>query len=205
VSTPRLGSRTLRPSVARALARATLGLSAVALGACGAHAGPGATGTSSASSHSSERAALVSYLRQVDPIRLAVNQLLTGADPILEAYTKHTISPVKASARMGELESKFAGYTVDIAAVKPAMPALRALHAEYAHTYILEDSYLSALTAGLAQRQLGDLPDTQAVQRAAIIQWRTGLEVLAREAHATLPVDLQQAGRGELRPFPGTS
>jgi hypothetical protein len=106
---------------------------------------------------------------------------------------------------MGELELKFAGYAVDIAAVKPRMPALGALHAEYAHTYVLEDSYLSALTAGLAHRELSDLPDTQAVQRAAIIQWRTGLEVLAREAHATVPADLQQAGRGELRPFPGTS
>jgi hypothetical protein len=182
-----------------------LGLSAVALGACGAHAGSRASGGSRASSQSSQRGALASYFRQVDPIRLAVNRLLEGADPILEAYTKHTISPAKASARMGELEFKFASYAVDIAAVKPAMPALGALHAEYAHTYILEDSYLSALTAGLAHRELGDLPDTQAVQRAAIIQWRTGLEVLAREAHATLPADLQQAGRGELRPFPGTS
>jgi hypothetical protein len=106
---------------------------------------------------------------------------------------------------MGELERKFAEYTVEIAAVSPAMPRLRALHAEYAHTYILEDSYLSALTAGLAHRQLSDLPDTQAVQRAAIIDWRTGLAVLARQAHAVLPADLQQAGRGELRPFPGTS
>jgi hypothetical protein len=191
--------------VARALARATLGLSVVALGACGAHAGSRASGASAASRQSSERAALASYLRQVDPIRLAVNQLLKGADPILEAYTRHTISPARASARMGELEARFAGYTVDIAAVKPAMPALSVLHAAYAHTYILEDAYLSALAAGLAQRQLDDLPDTQAVQRAAIIQWRTGLEVLAREAHATLPADLQQAGRGELRPFPGTS
>jgi hypothetical protein len=147
----------------------------------------------------------VSYFRQVDPIRLAVNRLLEGADPILEAYTKHTISPATAAARMGALERRFADYTVDIAAVRPAMPRLDALHAEYAHTYILEDSYLSALTAGLAHRQLSDLPDTQAVQRAAIIDWRTGLTVLARQAGAALPADLQQAGRGELRPFPGTS
>jgi hypothetical protein len=82
---------------------------------------------------------------------------------------------------------------------------LRSLHAEYAHTYILEDAYLSALATGLALDDLRDLPDTQDAQRAAIIAWRTGLTVLAREARTGLPADLQQAGRGEIAPSPGGS
>ena len=48
----------------------------------------------------------------------------------------------------------------------------------------------------------GDLPDTQAAQRATIIRWRTVLEVLAGEARLSLPPDLQQAGRGEIAPSP---
>jgi hypothetical protein len=103
---------------------------------------------------------------------------------------------------MGALERRFAAYTVDMAAIQPATAQLRAVNAPYAHTYILEDSYLSALTTGLARRDLGGLPDTQAAQRAAIIQWRTGLTVLARSVALDLPGDLQAAGRGEIAPSP---
>lgn len=56
--------------------------------------------------------------------------------------------------------------------------------------------------AGLAQRDLHGLPDTQSEQRAAIIQWRTGLAVLARRVAFTLPEDLHAAGRGEIAPSP---
>ena len=146
------------------------------------------------------RAALASYLHQVEPIRLAVNRLLDGADPILEANHRGRISPRQASRRMEALERRFAAYTVDVAAIEPGDPRLRALHAIYAHTYVLEDSYLSALASGLAERDLDDLPDTQSEQRAAIIQWRTGLAVLARRAGYALPGDLQAAGRGEIAP-----
>jgi hypothetical protein len=176
-----------------------LALPAAALGGCG---GGSASGSVSAQR---ERAALVSYLRQVEPIRLAVNRLLEGADPILLAYHDRRISARGASLRMGVLEQRFASYTVDIAALQPATAELRSLNAPYAQTYILEDAYLSALTTGLAERNLNGLPDTQAAQRAAIIQWRTGLAVLARRAAVHLPGDLQAAGRGEIAPSPGGS
>jgi hypothetical protein len=101
---------------------------------------------------------------------------------------------------MDRLERRFAAYTADVNAITPGTSALRSLHAEYAHTYILEDAYLSALVNGLAERNFDHLPDTQAVQRAAIIDWRTGLTVLARRIAAVLPADLQQAGRGEIAP-----
>lgn len=154
-----------------------------------------------ASAHD-ERTALVSYLRQVEPIRLAVNRLLEGADPILAAYRDGRISPRLAARRMGALERRFAAYAVDMAAIAPATSQLRSVNGPYAHTYILEDSYLSALTTGLAEHDLDGLPDTQSDQRAAIIQWRTGLTVLARRAALGLPADLQAAGRGEIAPSP---
>jgi len=76
---------------------------------------------------------------------------------------------------------------------------------EYAQTCVLEDAYLSALASGLAQHDLGNLPNTQAAQRAAIIRWRTGLTVLARSAGFVLPADMQQTGCGEIAPSPGGS
>jgi hypothetical protein len=174
-------------------------LTAVVLQGCGSQA------ASANLSPARERAALVSYLGQVEPIRLAVNSLLEGADPILSAAHDKRISPRQAARRMGSLERRFAAYTVDIAAIQPATAQLRAVNAPYAHTYILEDSYLSALTSGLAESDLDDLPDTSSEQRAAIVQWRTGLTVLARRTGLRLPADLQAAGRGEIRPSPDGS
>lgn len=106
---------------------------------------------------------------------------------------------------MDRLERRFAAYTVDIAGIQPVMSQLRTLQSAYAHTYVLEDAYLSALAAGLAARDVGDLPNTQAAQRAAIIAWRTGLLLLARESGVVPPADLQQAGRDEIAPAPGGS
>jgi len=151
------------------------------------------------------RSAIESYLRQIEPPRLAVNQLLNQADPILRAYRNGRATSAQAARRMDRLERRFAAYTVDVAAIQPTIPQLRTLHAAYAHTYVLEDAYLSALVAGLAERELDHLPNTQAAQRAAIIGWRTGLTVLAREWGVLLPADLQQAGRGEVAPAPGGS
>jgi hypothetical protein len=175
------------------------GLSIAAVAGCASGGAPGVA------SGDSTRAGLQRYLQQIEPIRLAVNRLLNGADPILGAFHDRRITPAQAARRMGELERQFAAYTVAIAAITPTIPALRFLHAEYAHTYILEDSYLSALVSGLAQHELGDLPNTQSTQRVAIIAWRTGLTVLARDANLVLPADLQQAGRGEIAPSPGGS
>jgi hypothetical protein len=169
------------------------------LGGCGGGSG------SAAASTESERTALSEYMQEVEPVRLAVNRLLERADPILSAFSQGRISPRVASRRMGALERRFAAYTVDVAAIRAATPQLRSLHAIYAHTFIFEDSYLSALTTGLAERDLDHLPNTQSEQRAAIIQWRAGLEVLARHLSFKLPPDLQAAGRGEIAPAPGGS
>ena len=182
----------------RARRHARLALSLIVLTGCGGSA------HSPAERAASLRVALQRYLVQVEPVRIPVNQLLEGADPILGAYRRHGISAALASARMSALERRFAAYTVDIAAIRPE-DVLRGLHAEYAQTYVLEDAYLSAIASGLAQHDLGNLPDTQAAQRAAIIRWRTGLTVLARSADFVLPADLQQAGRGEIAPSPGGS
>jgi hypothetical protein len=191
----RVGVR--RRSRPRALAAGCMCV--VALGGCASQT------PSAASMQRAGRAAIEHYLHEVEPIRLAVNNLLEGADPILSAYHEHRLSPRQASLRMGALERRFAAYTVDMAAIAPTSAQLRAVNAPYAHTYILEDSYLSALTSGLAEGDLDDLPDTGSEQRATIIQWRTGLTVLARHVGLELPADLQAAGRGEIRPSPDGS
>ncbi len=162
------------------------------------------TGTA-ATTQRAQRTAIARYIGEVEPIRLAVNKLLGGADSILEAFHDRRISPSQAARRMGQLEHRFAAYAVDIAAVDPPTAQLHALNAGYASTYVFEDAYLSALVAGLADGELTDLPNTQAAQRAAIIRWRIGLMVLARAAGAPLPADLQQAGRGEIAPAPNGS
>jgi len=144
-------------------------------------------------------------MSEVEPIRLAVNKLLGGADPILEAFHNRRITPSEAARQMGRLEQRFGAYAVDIAAVDPPTAQLLALNAPYANTYVFEDAYLSALVAGLADNELANLPNTQAAQRAAIIRWRIGLTILARAANAPLPADLQQAGRGEIAPSPHDS
>jgi hypothetical protein len=170
-----------------------IGVCAVGLAGCAAAAQP-------RSGRPPLRAAIEAYLRHVEPIRLVVNRLLDQADPIIEAYHDHDASPAQAGRRMDRLERRFAAYTVNVAAIEPAIAQLRTLQAAYAHTYVLEDAYLSALANGLAERKLDGLPDTQAAQRAAIIGWRTGLTVLADRAGVELPADLQQAGRGEIAP-----
>jgi hypothetical protein len=167
----------------------------LALAGCGS-----GEGRSPAASQNAQRAAIAGYLGKVEPIRLAVNRLLNGADPTLEAFHERRIRPSVAASRMGVLERRFAAYAVDVAAITPSTATLRALNAGYAATYVLEDSYLSALVVGLSDGELSDLPDTQSAQRAAIVRWRIGLSVLARAARAPLPADLQQAGRGEIAP-----
>ncbi len=147
-----------------------------------------------------------SYLRAVEPIRLGVNRLLEDADPILDAYRAHRSTGDQAAADMDTLERRFADSTVRINALTPSNATLARIHAPYAHTYVLEDAYLSTLVALLPTGDFSTLPNTQAAQRASIIEWRTQLEVLAHQAHVHLPRDLQQAGRGEIAPaVSGTS
>jgi hypothetical protein len=159
-----------------------------------------ACGQSSAVHTGTTAADLRAYLAAVEPIRLGVNTLLQGADPIIAAFQKHTLSDSQASAKMGALEQGFETDTVDINALQPSDPTLAAINAPYAHTFILEDSYLNALVSGMAEDNVSNLPDTQSDQRAAIIEWRVQLEILGRKLGVALPADLQQAGRGEIAP-----
>jgi hypothetical protein len=174
-------------------ARVTLALAAalVALAGCGGGDRP-----------TSSRDSVEAYLSQVEPIRLGVNRLLERADPVLTAYRDHRLSPSRARSRMDALERRFAVYARRIATVGPLPASLRAAGRAYAHTYVLEDSYLSALAAALPEREFDGLPNTQARQRAAIIGWRIRLEVVARRLGLRLPADLQVAGRGEIAPSP---
>jgi hypothetical protein len=151
------------------------------------------------------RGQLEDYLAQVEPIRSAVNRLLNRADPILSAYGEHRLDARAAQRRVNALERRFAAYAVKIAEVRSVPIPLRALQRSYAHTYVLEDAYLSALAAALPDRSFDELPNTQSRQRAAIIAWRIGLEVLAGRLDAHLLPDIQVAGRGEIAPSPSGS
>jgi hypothetical protein len=153
-------------------------------------------------SPSAERNAIASYMRAVEPIRLGVNRLLDDADPILISYRARRISPQRAGELMDALERRFADYTVAVNAIVPEDAALAAIHEPYAHTYVLEDAYLSALAASLPSGSFDDLPNTQSTQRATIIEWRTQLMILAQRLGVMLPADLQFAGRGEIAPSP---
>ena len=181
-----------------------LGLATALIAGCAATASSGghraASGTNATQAVSA--ADLRAYVAQVEDVRLPVNQLLEGADPILNGTHDHTITPAQASQRMDALERAFAGYTVAMAAVQPQNAVLSQLNAPYAHTYLLEDSYLSALAADLADGDFENLPNTQNDQRLAIIVWRTRLELVAAKAGVQLPADIQQAGRGEIAPSP---
>ena len=145
-------------------------------------------------------AALNSYVSAVEAIRLPVNRLLGQADPIIEAYHDHRISPSAAAQQMGTLEQQFAMYLLQIQAISPPDPTLARINGPYAHTYLLEDSYLATLASDLADGDFGNLPDTQGQQRLAIIQWRTQLQLAAARVGVLLPADMEQAGRGEIAP-----
>jgi hypothetical protein len=170
-----------------------IALAGLSLAACGQASTAAAKPATTASE-------LKSYLDAIEPIRLGVNELLNDADPIIDGFKDKKLTDAQASAQMGTLEASFASYTVQIAALQPEDPTLAAINAPYAHTFILEDSYLNALVNGLAEDDFDSLPDTQSDQRAAIIEWRVQLEVLAQRLHVSLPADLQQAGRGEIAP-----
>ncbi|MGH9096593.1 MAG: hypothetical protein ACRDWB_04150 [Acidimicrobiales bacterium] len=145
------------------------------------------------------------YVAQVERVRLPVNQLLQGADPILDGFRTQAITPQAAGDQMSALENRFAAYVVAAESVNPQNATLRKLNAPYANTYYLEDNYLSVLAADLPNRSFDGLPDTQNAQRLAIIEWRTQLQAVADAAGVRLPADLQQAGRGEIAPSPTDS
>jgi hypothetical protein len=162
------------------------------------------SGCGSSEQHS-ERGSLRAYVARVEPIRLCVNRLLGGADPILSAFQEHRLGPRAAQRRFDRLERRFAAYAERIAALRGAPVGLRSAQRSYAHTYVLEDAYLGALAAALPEREFDNLPETQSIQRAAIIAWRIQLEVVAERLGVRLPSDIQAAGRGEIAPAPSGS
>ena len=169
------------------------------------HGNAGASRAAAGPSPAISAAALNSYVNAVEAVRLPVNQLLEQADPILDGYREHHITPALAAQRMGALEQRFAAYLVQMTAITPADTALARINAPYAHTYLLEDSYLATLAADLGSGDFGNLPDTQDQQRLAIIEWRVQLQLAAAQAGYLLPADIQQAGRGEIAPSPAGS
>jgi hypothetical protein len=161
-----------------------------------------AIGCGSDTTTADRRQGLEDYVAKVQPIRLGINELLDQADPILEGYSDGDLNAAQAERRMGRLERGVAEYAVRIAAVEPVPDEMRAAQDAYAHTFVLQDTYLSALTAALPERAFDELPHFQNEQRAAIIAWRTRLQVLADRWDAKLPANLQIAGRGEISPAP---
>jgi hypothetical protein len=178
-----------KASVAATLAAAL----AVSLAGCGG---------SSNDESSATRASVEAYVAQVEPIRQGTNRLLDRADPILSAYHEHRLSARKAQQGVQALEHRLSDYAVRIAAVAPVPPALEAVQSSYAHVWVLQDSYLSALAQAIPERDFEDLPNYENRQRVAITAWRIGLEAVADRAGAKLPKDIQIAGRGEIRPSP---
>jgi hypothetical protein len=67
-------------------------LCSVTLAGCASQTG------SPASTPRAGRAAIERYVGEVEPIRLAVNKLLGGADPILEAFTTDASRPARPPA-----------------------------------------------------------------------------------------------------------
>jgi hypothetical protein len=153
-------------------------------------------------SNEDRRQALEDYVAKVQPIRLGINDLLDRADPIMGAYADRKISAGEAKRRMGRLERGVADYAVQIAALEPVPEEMRADQDAYARVFVLQDTYLSTLVAAIPDRAFDELPHFQDEQRAAIIAWRTRLQVLADRYGAKLPADLQVAGRGEISPSP---
>jgi hypothetical protein len=164
-------------------------------------AGCGASSTSQLNAREGVNASdLKSYVAAVEKVRLPVNRLLDDADPILNAYKDHKITPRQASRRFNGMEEKFAAYALQMQQIQPADATLQAINAPYAHTYFFEDAYLATLASDLREGSFDNLPNTQGAQRRDIIEWRIQLETVAARLRVTLPGDLQHAGRGEIAP-----
>ncbi len=190
--------------LSRQAAAAILAAAAAALAGCEGSGSSASTGSASADSAAIDSAAgqLRRYVAAVERVRLPVNDLLENVDPVTEAYAKHEIGAATAQRRLGRIERRFAGYAREAAEVTPVPAAMRAANRAYAHTYVFEDSYLAALTAALPEREFDGLPNTENRQRRAIVAWRIRLETVADRLGVRLPADIQQAGRGEIRPSP---
>jgi len=145
------------------------------------------------------------YLAQVEKVRLPVDALLEGTDPIIEAFNDHQVTPVQASLEMNNLEECFAGYVLAMQEIMPSNAVLARANKPYAYTNYREDNYLSTLASDLNKGDFENLPNTQDQQRLNIIVWRTQMELLAKGDGVKLAADIQQAGRGEIAPSPSGS
>ena len=84
------------------------------------HGNAGASRPATGPSPAISATALNSYVNAVEAVRLPVNQLLEQADPILDGYREHRITPAVAAQRMGTLEQRFAAYLMQMTAITPA-------------------------------------------------------------------------------------
>jgi len=166
----------------------------IALAGCGASA--------SDSSQSRERRDLQAYVSGIEPLRVSVNHLLDGADPILHAYRAHTFTAAEAQVQLGELERRFSNYMRRVARVRPVPPDLVAAHHAYAYTYVQEDAYLRALIAALPSRDWSTLPHTEREQRDTLVAWRAKVALEAARLRVKIPRDMQKVGRDEIVPSP---
>jgi hypothetical protein len=139
---------------------------------------------------------------RIEPLRLNVDKLLDGADPILGRYRGGLLSAPATQRELRRLEHRFARYEARVAAVQPVPPDLMAAQHAYAHTYALEDAYLHALIGAVPGRRWNRLPRIDARQRRVIVAWRAALALEAARVEVPLPNDLEIAGRGEITPSP---
>jgi hypothetical protein len=178
-----------------------ISLGTAALAALIALTGCGAS-SSSDSSQSRERRDLQAYVKGIEPLRLGVNELLDGADPILSGYREHRLTAAQAQARLNGLERSFASYMRKVAAVQPVPPDMVAAQRAYAHTYAQEDAYLLALVAALPSHDWSALPQTEDQQRTTLVAWRAKLALEASRLGVAIPSDMQRVGRDEIVPSP---
>jgi hypothetical protein len=164
----------------------------VALNGCGGGDSPRAQ----------ERHDMRAYVAQIEPLRLGVNKLLDGADPILASYRRGEIGAAQAQGELRTLEHRFADYMRRVAAVKPVPPDMVAAQRAYAGTYVDEDAYLRALIHALPSRDWSTLPDSEASQRKALVAWRAKLAIQAARLDVALPDDIEITGRDEVVPSP---
>jgi hypothetical protein len=149
-----------------------------------------------------DRQTLQAYLQAIEPLRLGVNKLLDGADPILGAYHEHRLSAPAAQRGLDRLEQRFVGYASRVAEVQPVPPDLWSAQRAYAHTYLLEDRYLRALIDAVPGRRWDRLPHFERRQRRVLVAWRDAVALEAARVGLRLPDDVQIAGLGELVPSP---
>ncbi|HEX6457556.1 MAG TPA: hypothetical protein VF032_01450 [Thermoleophilaceae bacterium] len=149
-----------------------------------------------------EQHALRAYLRAIEPLRLHVNKLLGGTDPILRGYHEHRLTAAGAQHALRHLERRFVSYVNAVDAVRGVPPDLWGAQNAYARTYALEDRYLQALIAALPGRRWDRLPRSEPEQRRTIVAWRAALALEAARVQVPLPQDIEIAGNGEITPSP---